>query len=167
MPSDKIYAAGFFNGPAHGTTVPTTHRASIPRSIFWIDTMHGETFPPGYGRALDMERAVFLQHTKDPMGAKGVVVRERWYAPWQAPTLLVHELELDNPGDISKTVKIQRFRRTKSVDLSTQEVDGTRLQALGMQPDTVSALEGSNIIPEADGHPTRFALAENVLSKSV
>mmetsp|Transcript_113316 Transcript_113316/g.225683 ORF Transcript_113316/g.225683 Transcript_113316/m.225683 type:complete len:1175 (-) Transcript_113316:84-3608(-) len=167
MQSDKIYAAGFFNGPARGTNVETTHRASIPRSIYWIDTMHGETFPPGYGRALDMERAVFLQHTKDPVGAEGIIVRERWYAPWQAPTLMVHEIELENPGGISRTVKIQRFRRTRSADLSIQEVNPTRLQALGMQPESVSVLEGSNIIPEADGHPTRFALAENVLSNSV
>lgn len=166
MRSDTIFAAGLFNGPAHGSSGITSHRARIPRSMLWVASVHDDT-PPGCGRALDLDRAVFLQRTKDPLGALGVLIEERWYAPLQVPTLLVHEIKLENPGSAARTVTIHGIQKNESDDLIIREVEPRRLKALRLETDSVRAVEGSNKVPEGENNKTFFAMVENVLPRKV
>merc|ERR1719282_258282 len=119
--SDTIYAAGLYNSDAHGTSGESSHRARIPNFRVWVENDHQKPGPQG-GRALDLERAIFLQRTVAPLKAPSVTVEERWYAPLQAPTLLVHEIELRNPSELEETVTIHSSPGAVSQDIMFKAV---------------------------------------------
>jgi hypothetical protein len=156
--SDVIYSAGFFNGPQMDKCPSPTpwcgtgsHRAAIPP--YHVSLAESLQTTNGWGgRVLDVEQATFVKRGVILDGA--VRVEERWYAPLQEPSLLVHEIELQNRGSESQAVHFTG---------SGAESGGTDLEASTVSdpaPEGTHGLVGQNRIPEVDGTAhTRFALA--------
>ena len=84
--SDAIYAAGLFNGDSMGALGPVSHRAAIPAYHIQVGSAANATV---VGRALDVRKAVFMVRSTLE---NGFAVEERWYAPLDKPSLLVHEM---------------------------------------------------------------------------
>jgi len=98
--SGTIYAAGLFNGP----DTDNTQRARIP-GIDVAPPNRGaisDQFRGGRGLALDS--AVFTQISAATSTVRSI---ERWYAPAQEPSLIVHEIEFTNFGQQNETIDLQ------------------------------------------------------------
>ncbi|KAH3765729.1 protein-glucosylgalactosylhydroxylysine glucosidase [Pelomyxa schiedti] len=87
--SDTTYVSGVYNGEA--TSAPS-HRARIPGTSSISIT---NAVDPIY--ALDLECAVFLKRST----VQGASVEQRWYAPYNAPALLVHEIEVNASSEVT------------------------------------------------------------------
>jgi len=157
--SPDIYAAGLYNGDAHGSSGESSHRAKIPHYGVWVTVDTEELVGQG-GLALDVEHASVMQRTNDPMGAPGVQVDELWYAPLQEPALVVHEIELWNRAATTRTVTMGQFSNNKSPDLFTRLVDRSLLESYGCNAGNTHAVEGENLVPEGPSRTT-FALVAN------
>jgi len=149
--SSTIYAGGLFNGDETGEQGWVSHRARIPPY-----TVNVTSQVVAGVRALDLERAVFLQRSTL---ASGVHIEERWYAPLHRPTILVHEMELMNPGNISARISIQG-----TVEDSSQDLD---LLPVFLPGEDIYAAAGSNRVPERGIDRTGVALAANSFPSTV
>lgn len=151
--SDTIYSAGFFNGDALNKCKPPpsmwcgamSHRARIPAYRVSVAGALEDV-----QQALDVERAVFLSRGSTSGGA--VVVDEAWYAPYDEPSLLVHEIRLNNTGSSSQVVKLKANASDSSDDLDVEAIDQKG----------VYGISGSNKVPEIAGTDrTRVAMVAN------
>jgi hypothetical protein len=160
--SDVIYSAGFFNGPAMNKCPKPTpwcgtgsHRAAIPSYHVSLVEPLQTTYGWG-GRVLDVEQAVF--HKRGVIYDGSVRVEERWYAPLQEPSLLVHEIELQNKLPHTQAVHFTGG----GADAGRTDLEATELSG------QFHGLEGQNRIPEVEGSAhTRFALMATPAPDSV
>jgi len=159
----SIFAAGLYNGDAHGSTGQASHRARIPPYNVWVrmDENHKEVWKPGgYGEALDVEQATYLSRTHDPPGAKGVQVDQRWYAPLQEPTMLVHEIELWNRGEEEKKVDMRQWGDKTSWSFNADLAPKETVEKFGFTRSNTHAVAGETKAAEIN-NKTSFALVAN------
>ncbi|KAH3763729.1 Endoribonuclease Dicer [Pelomyxa schiedti] len=108
--SETTYVSGVYNGKA--TTAPS-HRARIPASSS-IHITNADS--PIY--ALDLECAVFLKRST----VQGASVEQRWYAPYNTPALMVHEIEV-NTSSSGATLTLWLNSGLGSTDIAFKDVD--------------------------------------------
>ena len=140
--SDTIYAAGLFNGDAMAKLARSTYRARIP--AFKVDVLNQST--DGV-RAMDFERALFKQIRNVTAGGALVTVEDTWYAPYQQPRLLVHEISLSLVVGSGAVVALRSLPSAPSSDLSLHPVASAA-------PDEY-VVAGNNTLP-GDGHAIRI-----------
>ena len=156
--SDTIYAAGVFNGDALAKFSHSTYRARIP--AFVVEVAHASTIGV---RAMDFERATFVQRRNFSTNASEsvIVVEERWYAPYQEPRLLVHEISLALVGGgVGAT-----FEVSLSCEATAPSAD-IDLHSVPAAAEGEYAVIGNTTIPDL-GNATAVGFAANVLPKTV
>lgn len=173
--SQTLFAAGLFNGPAGSTAEGDGNgRARIPLYLVAAAAAAPGDFTPA-GRALDVGRAVFL--TRRTAAGGEVTVEDRYYAPLQAPELLVHEIVVTNRGSTVYTVQLTSGAASTECDASCrllssssqppqQAQSGTGdliLHPVAGVPRNVYAVAGTNTVPETEAFGlTAIALAASI-----
>jgi len=167
-----IFAAGLYNGDARGSTGLASHRAGIAPYNAWVkfpsDNLLGQSVaaPSGFGNALDVERALFMERSHNPQNAKGVQVDQRWFAPWPEPCMLVHQIKLTNRAQVGKTVLLGQWGNLASPSLDTDLVPKAILVRHNFNPGNTHAIEGRNKVGELN-NLTGVALVANRVPDSV
>ena len=156
--SDTIFAAGLFNGDALATQARSTYRARIPAFIAEVSQASSSGV-----RVMDFERAVFIQRRNVTFAADGAVVtvEEYWYAPYQEPRLLAHEIAISLIGGTvgaEYNVSLSSAPTRPSSDLELHPIHGATAREY--------AVSGNNTIPDL-GAPTEVGYAANILPPSV
>ena len=154
MQSDTIFAAGFFNGPE----TDNTHRARIPALDIAPPNRGATAVNFSTGRALDVEQAVFSQVSAVSETVKCI---ERWYAPLQQPSLIVHEMEFVNLGSVEVEVPLTLKYPVGGV---SADLDATTI----VDDEQMIVVDGTNKIAARPSTPlTNFSFAANKLPSSV
>lgn len=167
-----IFAAGLYNGDSKGSTGESSHRARLPPYNAWVKTDESKEEEPytsaegGWGYALDVEQASFMQRSHDPLDARGVQVDESWYAPLQEPSLLVHEIRLWNREAAGRTVQLGQWGSTTSPAFDMDLLPRGRLAAHGLSPSDTHAVQGTTKVGEL-GNRTSFVLLANRVPDSL
>mmetsp|Transcript_18795 Transcript_18795/g.59106 ORF Transcript_18795/g.59106 Transcript_18795/m.59106 type:complete len:802 (-) Transcript_18795:411-2816(-) len=169
--SPAIFAAGLYNGDDKGSDGPSSYRARLPPYNAWVkvdnkpEQEHAST-AGGSGCALDVERAVFMQRSHDPLDGHGVQVDQAWYAPLHEPSVLVHEITLRNRARVRRTLRMGQWGSVDSPSLLTRLMPRERLALHGLTPSDTHAIEGTSRVGEL-GNRTAFALVANRVPDSV
>ena len=128
MQSDTIYAGGLFDGDALGKLGPVSHRAAIP--AFHVTPAAEGTL---VGRALDVRRAVFTSRSSVGGGNAFGSLEQRWYAPLDKPSLLVHEMAFSAaPGSATLNITLDtKAGTTRDLNLTQQPPAAAAISWLG------------------------------------